>query len=335
MPAAAVDKMFEHLQAAHDALARVVGRWQPSLAASDPMGRDPPKSGKQLQAAIPRYNPLAACAPAAYHANAARHGVHSEAALWLTEALRGASPGLCPATQGPLQEGLERQAAALEEDIRHLRVLLAADRKRAIKDFWRCHAQGIVQRWRGVRGDIEVEAPGTSGLWKMQVPTTLTLLTEAHEVMSAVRAFWQELHDKRLVDLPRCQAVLGRHVHRVPEGPLAQVQQYFMGDLPSALDKADGKAPGGNHVESSFIKALPTPVQWLLFHCYRAILCGALPPAHWRDAHIWLSPKVPRSAKLDAYRPIALGQCDMELLTGPITQRITELLTRHIVVSDW
>ena len=108
-----------------------------------------------------------------------------------------------------------------------------------------------------------------------------------------------------------------------------------MQDLQSALDKADGKAPGPNHVKARFIKALPAPVQWLLVHSYRAILRGAPPPMHWRDAHIWLSPKVPGCARLDDYRPIALGQLDMKLLTGPLTQRITEVLTRHGVVSDW
>ena len=108
-----------------------------------------------------------------------------------------------------------------------------------------------------------------------------------------------------------------------------------MQDLKSALDKADGKAPCPNHVEARFIKALPAPVQWLLVHSYRAILRGAPPPMHWRDAHIWLSPKVPGSARLNDYRPIALGQLDMKLLMGPLTQRITEVLTRHGVVSDW
>ena len=107
-----------------------------------------------------------------------------------------------------------------------------------------------------------------------------------------------------------------------------------MQDLQSALDKADGKAPGPKHVEARFIKALPAPVQWLLVHSYRAILRGAPPPMHWRDAHIWLSLKVPGSARLDDYRLIALGQLDMKLLTGSITQRITQVLTRHGVVSD-
>ena len=137
------------------------------------------------------------------------------------------------------------------------------------------------------------------------------------------------------MDLAGFQAVLGRHLPRVLEGAWAQVQQYSMEDLRSALDKADGKSPGTSHVEAGFIKALPAPVQWLLVHSYRAILCGAPPPMHWRDAHIWLSPKVPGSARLDDYRPIALGQLDMKLLRGPLTQRITEVLTRHGVVSDW
>ena len=274
MPAAAVDKVFEHLHATHDALARVVGRRRPSPAGTDPAEGDLPESRKQLQAAVLRYDTLAARAPAAYQADAARHGIRSQAALRLTEELQGVSPGFRSTTQGQLQEELERQAAALEEDIRQLRALLAADRKRAIKDFWRRHAPDIAQRWKAVRGAIEVEAPGPSGLWNVRVPNTQTLLTEAHDVMFAVRAFWRELYDKRPVDLPGFQAVLGRHVPRVPEGAWTQVQQYSMQDLKSALDKADGKAPGPNHVEARFIKALPAPVQWLLVHSYRAI-----PPA--------------------------------------------------------
>ena len=123
----------------------------------------------------------------------------------------------------------------------------------------------------------EVEAAGPSGLWNLPVPDTQTLLTEAHDVMFVVRAFWRELYP---VDLPGFQAVLSRHVPRLPEGAWAKVQQYSMQDLQSALDKADGKAPGPNHVEACFIKALPAPVQWLLVHSYQAILRGAPPPMH-------------------------------------------------------
>ena len=169
---AAVNKVLEHLHAAHDALAHVVRCRQTSPAGSDPMSRDPPQSGKQLKAAIHRCDALAAFAPLAYQANHAWPGVHSE------EALRGASPGLGPATQGQLQEELERQAAALEEDIRHLLALLTADRKGAIKDFWRRHAPDIVERREAVRGTIKVEALGLLGSGNVPVPNTQTLLTE-------------------------------------------------------------------------------------------------------------------------------------------------------------
>ena len=162
MPAAAVDKVFVHLHATHDALARVVGCRQPSLAGTDPAKGDPPESGKRLQAAVLCYATLGACAPAAYTADAARHGIGSEAALRLAEELRGASPGFRPTTRGQLQEELERQAAALKENIRQPRALLAADRKRAIKDFWRHHAPHNAQGWKAMRGAIEVEAPAPS-----------------------------------------------------------------------------------------------------------------------------------------------------------------------------
>ena len=152
MPTAAVEKVFEHLHAAHDALARVEGRRQPSQAATDPPEGEPPESGKRLQAAILRYDTLAACAPVAYQADAAQHGIRSEAALWLTEELRGTSPGFRPVTQGQLQEELERQAAVLEEDIRQLRALLAADRQRGIKNYRRPHAPDIAQRWKAAGG---------------------------------------------------------------------------------------------------------------------------------------------------------------------------------------
>ena len=161
-----------------------------------------------------------------------------------------------------------------------MRALLAADRKRALKDFWRRHAKDIAQRWKAVQGAIEVVAPGRLGFWNVRVPNTQMLLTEAQDVLFAVCAFWRELYDKRLVDLPGFQAVLGRHVPRVPEGAWAQVQQYSMQDLRSALDNAHGKAPGPNHMEARFIKALPAPVQWLLVPSYRFILHGARPPMH-------------------------------------------------------
>ena len=230
--------------------------------------------------------------PAAYQTDAAQHGILSEAALRLAEALRGASPRFRPTSHRQVQEELERQATALEEDGRHLRDLLAADRNRAMKDFWRRNSQEVVQRWKGVRGAIKLNAPGPSGLSNLRVPNTQTLLMEDHAVMAAVRALWQESYGKRPLDLHSFQTVLGRHMLQVTEEAWTQVQQYSMQDLQSALGKPNGKAPRPNHVDSRFMKALPAAIQWLLVHSYRAILRGAPLPTHWQDAHIWLRPKV-------------------------------------------
>ena len=111
MPVAAVDKVFQNFHAAHDALARVVGRRQPSLAGTDPAGGDPPESGKRLQAAILCYDTLAACAPATYQADAAQHGIWSEASLRLAEELRGASSGFRPAMHGPTTGGAKEASS--------------------------------------------------------------------------------------------------------------------------------------------------------------------------------------------------------------------------------
>ena len=88
-------------------------------------------------------------------------------------------------------------------------------------------------------------------------------------------------------------------------------------------------------MEARFIKALPTAVQRLLVHSYRATLRGAPPATNWRDIHIWVSSKVTGSAKLDDYRRIALGQLDMKVLTGLLTQRIAKVIMQYAVVSDW
>ena len=129
--------------------------------------------------------------------------------------------------------------------------------------------------------------------------------------------------------LPGTPAAAGRRVLPAAQTPAAPHSGApLVPQHPRATKSGAGRHP-------RFIKAPPAPVQWLLVHSYRAILRGSPPTMHWRDAHIWLSPKVPGSARLDDYRPIALGQLDMKLLTGPLTQRITEVLTRHGVVSDW
>ena len=250
MPAAAVDKVFEHLHAAHDALDRTGGCRQPSLTGSDPARGEPPESGKRLQAAILRYDALAACAPAAYQANPALHAIHSEAALRLTEELqppRASYRRSWRGNQPPSKRTFANRAQSCPPTAS------------ALSETSGAATPNIAQRWKAVRGAIEVEALGPSGLWNLRVPNTETLLTEALDVMFAVRALWRELYDKRQVDLPGFQAVLGHHVPQVPEGAWAQIRQYSMPDLRSALDKADGMASGPNHVEPRFIKASRPP----------------------------------------------------------------------------
>ena len=51
--------------------------------------------------------------------------------------------------------------------------------------------------------------------------------------------------------------------------------------------------------------------------------------------HIWFSSNVPVSAKLHSYWGIALCRLDMKVLTGWLTNRILEVLTRYGVVMDW
>ena len=84
---------------------------------------------------------------------------HPEGALRLKNVLSGAWPVFRPAMQCKIQEELEMQAAALEEEIRHLRVLLLADCKRAFKDFWRRHAQDIVQWCKAERWSKKKSLP--------------------------------------------------------------------------------------------------------------------------------------------------------------------------------
>ena len=59
--------------------------------------------------------------------------------------------------------------------------------------------------------------------------------------------------------------------------------------------------------------------------CLPACLCVPTTASRGQAPHGHASP----------YRPIALSQLDMKLLTGPLTQRIAEVLTRYGMVRDW
>ena len=70
-------------------------------------------------------------------------------------------------------------------------------------------------------------------------------------------------------------------------------------------------------------------------HAYRAILRGADVPESWHEAIIWLMPKGTATGNLDEYRPIALGQQDMQMLMTPLMRRFTAVLARKGLAADW
>ena len=110
-----------------------------------------------------------------------------------------------------------------------------------------------------------------------------------------------------------------------------------MQDLKDAVRQAvaDDKASGSNRVTAALIAELPEPVQGLLVHAYRAILRSADVPESWHEAIIWLMPKGTATGNLDEYRPIALGQQDMQMLMTPLMRRFTAVLARKGLAADW
>ena len=115
------------------------------------------------------------------------------------------------------------------------------------------------------------------------------------------------------------------------------MQDYTLQDLKDAVKQAvaDDKAPGSNRVTGALMAELPEPVQRLLVHAYRAILRRADVPESWHEAIVWLMPKCTAKGNLDEYRPIALGQQDMQMLMTPLMRRFTAVLARKGLAADW
>ena len=138
------------------------------------------------------------------------------------------------------------------------------------------------------------------------------------------------------MNLPAFERPVRGHIPRgVPE-ECRSVQDYTQQDLKDAVKQAvaDDKAPGSNRVTAALIAELPKPVQGLLVHACRAILRGAEVPESWHEAIIWLMPKGTATRNLGAYRPIALGQQDMRMLTTPLMRRFTALLACKGLAAD-
>ena len=139
------------------------------------------------------------------------------------------------------------------------------------------------------------------------------------------------------MNLPAFEQLVRAHIARgVPE-EWRSVQDYTMQDFKDAVRQAvaDDKAPGSNRVTAALIAELPEPVQGLLVHAYRAILRAADVPESWHEAIIWLMPKGTATGNLDEYRPIALGEQDMQMLMTPLMQRFTAVRARKGLAADW
>ena len=83
-------------------------------------------------------------------------------------------PRFRPTTQGQLQEELERQAAALEEDVRQLRALLRVEEEQEVDDVRR-HGEVAQDEVEGaVRGGVEglagVEGENVVGPSPLELP---------------------------------------------------------------------------------------------------------------------------------------------------------------------
>ena len=171
----------------------------------------------------------------------------------------------------------------------------------------------------------------------MRVWESEKVLMEASEVIAEVQRYWVARYAKRLVNLLAFERLVSAHIPRgVPE-EWRSVQDYTLQALKDAVKQAvaDDKAPGSNRVTAALIAELPEPVQGLLVHAYRAILRGAEVPESWHEAIIRLMPKGTATGNLGAYRPIALGQQDMRMLTTPLLRRFTAVLTGKALAADW
>ena len=192
-------------------------------------------------------------------------------------------------------------------------------------------------QWTAIRGAINVVNYALSVLWSVRVWESEKVLLEASDVIGEVQRYGEALYAKRPVNLPAFEQLVQAHIPRgVPE-EWSSVQDYTLLDLKDAVKQAvaDDKAPGSNRVTAALVAELREPVQGLLVHAYRAFLRGADVPESWHEAIIWLMPKGTATGNLDDYRPIALGQQDMQMLMTPLMRRFMAVLARKGLAADW
>ena len=171
----------------------------------------------------------------------------------------------------------------------------------------------------------------------MRVRESEKVLMEASDVIGEVHRYSEALYAKRPVNLPDFKRLVRAHIPRGVREEWRSVQDSTLQDLKDAVKQAvaNDKAPGSNRVTAALIAELPEPVQGLLVHAYRAILRRADVPESWHEGIIWPMPKGTATGNLDEYRPIALGQQDMQMLMTPLMRKFTAVLAHKGLTADW
>ena len=142
MPAAAVDKVFEQLHAAHDALARTVGRQQPLPTGTDPAGGDPPgaENGYRWRSS----------ATTPWQRARERHTRRMRPGTACTLRQRSDSRRSCVVhcldSARPHRASCRRSWRGKQPPSRRTSATCA--HSWPINDFWRCHAQDMRRRRR-------------------------------------------------------------------------------------------------------------------------------------------------------------------------------------------
>ena len=331
-----VQAVFDLLYAFRDHVSRVTGVRMPSgVDPQYPYGQA--ETEASLSQVLSDQHALAWRAHQLWQRDAAAAGLHSQEATALLQHLRREDPDLSPALVEDLRAALDQQLHQLETRVEELRGVLRSNRRRSIKDYWRGRVPDLQLRWTAIRGAINVVNYAPSGLWSPRVRESEMVLLEASEVIGEVQRYWEALYAKRPVNLPAFKRLVRALLPRGLPEEWRSVQEYTLQDLKDAVRQAvaHDKAPGSNRVTAALIAKLPEPVQGLLVHAYRAILRGADVPESWHEAIIWLMPKGTATGNLDEYRPIALGQQDMQMLMTPLMRRFTAVLARKGVAADW
>ena len=263
-------------------------------------------------------------------------GLASREATALLRHLRQVDPNFSLATMEDLRDALDQQLEQLDHRGEELRGVLRCNPRSSINDYWRGKLPDLQLRWAVIRGDINVVSCVPSGLWSVRVRESEKVLMGASEVIGEVRRYWEALYAKRPENLPAFERLVRAHIPRGVSDEWKSVQDYTLQDLRNAVKQAvaEDKAPQSNRVKAALIAELPEPVQGLLVHAYRPILRGAKVPESWHETTIWLMPKGTAAGDLDPYRPIALGQQDMRMLTTPLMRSFTVVLARKGLAAD-